>query len=361
MDEAGMRALLLEVADDQLPASTVDVTKAMAAGRARRRLRRIYLPALAPIAAATAVALIVAVAPIGIGGHTPATTSVRPTREFNPLAPYARFGWLPLGSSTLDIRQTATAEWLQATTARSGLNELQVIVHPQGRCRVSAAAGANMLLCRPAGGIRLGDSVTTVHGHPAYWTWQRLAWQYAPGSWVAISYATGKSHHLTQTQRAQVLRIAASLRFGSTARPRFGFRLSGIPAGWQPSGASFQQWQGQIYGASIALSPRASQLSSILISTFPASAQSAGCPYPGTHAHQVIDGHRFVKQHWHINGQSPTSRICSADADGMSVDIQTMISQSAASGTDLGTPADVYRHLRLLGPDVANWTTRPLG
>jgi hypothetical protein len=367
MDEAAMRALLMDVADDDLPASTIDVTKAMAGG-ARRRLRRIYLPVLAPIAAAAAVALILVGVPLTVGGNLPSVPAVR---EFNPMIPYALFGWLPPGSSTQQIQQGLRAESLSATHAASGLDQVLITLYAAGMCRVTKASSTAMLACRPAGVGTMtnrgsvqpvGRQVGAVRGRPAYLSSQVLVWQYAQHSWAVFGYSVNPSRsHLTSTERAQVLRIARSLRFGTGTHPRFGFRLPGIPASWQPTVSDFQWGQGQIYGAAVTLSPTSSKLSSISVTALPASAGGSGCPYPGTHAHQIIDGHRFVEEHWRGSGEPASRMDCSADVDGVAVDIQTMVSRLAASGTFLGSPASIYRHLQLLGPDIANWTTRPIG
>ncbi len=100
MDETGVRALLERVADDPAPPSRVDIPAARQRGRRRIRRRRAALGA-APVAAAAAVALVVSgVIPaslgFGRGGLRPGPETAR--SRFNPLVPYAAFGWLPAAS-----------------------------------------------------------------------------------------------------------------------------------------------------------------------------------------------------------------------------------------------------------------------
>src|SRR5215472_3453796 len=105
MDETAVRSLLdVAARDDEAPPCRVSIPLARRSGRRRLRLLRIYLPGAAPLAAAVAVALVISLpAAIGDGtsragdgqSRTSATTPIVAPRTFNPLVPYASFGWLP--------------------------------------------------------------------------------------------------------------------------------------------------------------------------------------------------------------------------------------------------------------------------
>ena len=114
MDETGVRALLECVADDPAPPSRVDIAAARQRGRRRIRRHRAALAA-APLAAAAAVALVVSgviPASLGLGrGGGLHPGPVTPRSRFNPLQPYAAFGWLPPSfSATAGTAMTKNAD-----------------------------------------------------------------------------------------------------------------------------------------------------------------------------------------------------------------------------------------------------------
>jgi hypothetical protein len=304
MDESAVRELLLFAAqDDDAPPCQVSLRQARRRGRQRRRLVRVYLPSAAPVAAAIAVALVLTLSSVLSGG---ASTRVGPSRPaaaaptvapsvFNPLVPYASFGWLPPGfsaqaSAGVTDQATSHAVTLQAMAAPTDGRMVAVTVDTAGSCRIeptsvampkaaaNADAPAQTLSCTdpsPGSGNRyaeLASAAPAVNGEPAYWTPEgALEWQYAPAAWAEVTpmenpacYLPGaactgvagwvnipastviarsrvQGAKLSQTppeaqsaaSKTLLLEIAAGLQYGDTTPLVFGFELAGLPAGWQ--------------------------------------------------------------------------------------------------------------------------------
>src|SRR5215470_2908274 len=105
IDEARLRLLLNRLEDPPEPPSTVNMAKALAAGRKKLHRRRIARVGASVLAAFTAAA--VAVPAIGWLHHPnlppPGPVTGRAPRSFNPLVPYAFFGRLPGGAREVAV------------------------------------------------------------------------------------------------------------------------------------------------------------------------------------------------------------------------------------------------------------------
>jgi hypothetical protein len=309
MDETAVRSLLMVAASDEhAPPCEVSIALARNRGRRRLRLHRVYLPGLAPVAAAATVTLVVTLSAALAGG--PSGTSAGSTRPrgaaptvaprvFNPLVPYASFGWLPAGfsaqaSAGVTDQVTSHAVTLQAAAPATDGRLVTATVDATGSCRIEPtsvaipkAAGradtpAQTLSCTdpsPGAGNRLAELASAapdVDGEPAYWTPQgALEWQYSPGAWAEVApmdnpacYAPGaactggdvggwvnvpasaviarsrvqgakqsqvRPEAQSAASQALLLEIAAGLQYGDTTPLVFGFELAGLPAGWQPT------------------------------------------------------------------------------------------------------------------------------
>src|SRR5262249_13697712 len=101
MDEAGARALMERLSTTEQPPSRVDIGLARQPGSALLRRPRWALAGAPLLAAGAVVALVLGLGAItgGAGGpRIPPVASATALRHpFNPLAPYAAFGWLPKG------------------------------------------------------------------------------------------------------------------------------------------------------------------------------------------------------------------------------------------------------------------------
>jgi hypothetical protein len=221
MDESAVRELLdLAARDDDAPPCQVSLGLARRRGRQRLRLLRVYLPGAAPVAAAVAVVLVLTLsASLGrssAGGSDhdrskpAAQAPIVAPRSFNPLKPFASFGWLPAGFSATAAagasdESTDTSLTLQALAPATDGRMVEVTVDAAGACRTelttmksktasTAATPVHALSCTDPSsegpGNRLAELASTapdVNGEPAYWTPEgALEWQYAPGAWAEV-------------------------------------------------------------------------------------------------------------------------------------------------------------------------------
>jgi hypothetical protein len=325
MDENAVRSLLLIAASDEdAPPCQVSVPLARHRGRRRRRLHRVYLPGAAPVAAAVAVTLVLTLSSVLSGGASGRSVpgTVRPRAGapivapsvFNPLVPYASFGWLPAGfsaqaSAGVTDQVTSRAVTLQAAAPASDGRMVTATVDAAGSCRIEptsvavpkAAAGAETptqtVLCTdpsPGSGNRfaeLASAAPDVNGEPAYWTPEgALEFEYASGGWAEVApmvnpaycesggdCASGNVagwinvpaavalarpgipavklvHRQPEVQsaasKALLVEIAEGLQYGQTTPLVFGFELASLPASWQVAADYYFAPQGGYLAAS---------------------------------------------------------------------------------------------------------------
>jgi hypothetical protein len=209
----------------------------------------------------------------------------------------------------------------------------------------------------------LGRLIGDLSGRAAYWMVSTgpglgtLTWQYAAGGWAQITVPTFRD----------ALRIARTLRFGKTAGPpaAFPFQLTGVPADWRVNSVSAQMDHGVWYAFSFNVT--AGQVDTILglvaaprqvvaVETGPGYGSSCESFFRhASYRRQIIDGNETLvllqPQAWDSGAESG---LCTV-ADHVLASVITD-GQSALAATDL-----LAHHMRFLGPDPANWTTRPIG
>jgi len=248
MDEAGARALLERLGATEQPPSRVDIGLARLRGGTLLRRRRWALAGAPVVAAAAVVALVLGIGAITGGGDGPGLPPAVPTlsvrHPFNPLAPYAAFGWLPegvprnvtSGGSTLAELELAVGSWAKgqfslsvwapatcnpdAAQVRAALRKHQ---HPLLNCTQPTGSdwAANMSRRAPA-----------IAGRPGFWfDGHMLAWEYAPYAWATLFV----SRRGTPIPPATIVKVAAHVRFAATTKPavKFPFQLTGLPASWR--------------------------------------------------------------------------------------------------------------------------------
>jgi len=212
MDEDLARSLLTRIADAPEPPFTrIDIERARRDGRRRRLIARAVIPAAALAAVVVALGVIVTV-PHALSLSTErARPSAAPSQpagrvttapaQFNPLVPYAAFGWLPSGFSEASVSaldggafttdpSTVTRTATQASTTRM----LQLTVSSAGACQGITARPGHPA---PSGGVPqdcafsgygITGTATSIDGRPAYWVhYDSLAWEYAPGAWATLT------------------------------------------------------------------------------------------------------------------------------------------------------------------------------
>ena len=370
VDEAGARAVLERLADDAPPPSRVDIGLARRQGRSRLRWRRAGVPGASALAVVAVIAVFTGgLIPAGSGSSGPG----RPTASwpgspavplaapavFSPLIPYAAFGWLPAGH-VLQIGHTnPTADYLQAgpkSVTQGG--DVSLTVNSAGGCHLSPAArqgqrhGQVRLIC---GDSFVDTEITApapaVHGRPAFWTQDRtqrsLAWQYARDGWAVLE---------SSLDRPDMLKIADGARFGARVSPAIVFpvQLTGALSAWRlvsgGGSVTFRPYRGTLRASYWGLS-HVTAGAAISVDLAPAPL-SVYCPA----ANRVVGGYRVsVTDTPSQGGMPPQHILCAADADGLFVVI-------AINGRPAPSVTTVFAHdTRLLGPDPANWTTRPLG
>ena len=290
--------------------------------------------------------------------------------SFDPLAIYATFGWLPPGFSVTSppTAQTAT----QSLAAVNGPNgqSIALTVYAAHQCSVtgqfwSPAQGTFQftdggrhkryphsrlyprgLLCNAGAAQSLPGPILPAghlaHGQPAYLMLDEtghptaLAWQYARDGWAVAQWSKGP-------RPAQLREMAARVRYRSNLRLAFPFRLAGVPASWKVAGAGSQVEGGKLRGYELDLGPSQDPhgITILIEPSYP-----DGCVNIGGKTKSVVfDGAAGVTR---TAGQE----ACLGSLHGMYV----YVSSDQAGGA-LG----LLRHLQVLGPDPANWTTQPLG
>jgi hypothetical protein len=363
MDEATARALLELAAATEAPPTRVDVELARSQGRKRLRWRRAGLagaPALAALAAAAVI--IAAVVPSGAGGHAAgrgtvpaANARVTPSRQFNPLIPYAAFGWLPRGQSLDGGQLTPTNAYLTAGPSVAWA----LMVYVAGRCNLTSTQVLRQLRQHRQPQLNCtgwADQVTStappVDGHLAFWTAGRvyLAWEYARGSWATLAGPRGRA------ALGDVIKVADNVRYGVATKPslRFPVQLTRLPSAWRVAFTHFVADAGVLRVSQYTLTgPDAPDLT-----TDPATPGSSCYFYPGGQsARQTINGYRVTVNHLAAaRGNPPVQQVCAANADGLSVFISTYGRHATPDAISI-----FAHHARLLGTNPAGWTTQPLG
>ena len=272
MSDHDMRTLLHDLADRQEPASSIDITAARRSGKRRLWAQRAALS----VAVAAVVALAVAVPDAlfsATGSPAPATPgTVNPAtapRSFNPLVPYAAFGYIPQGyefqpSGSQSSGNTpfgftsATTQLLLSVKQASGNGSIALDVMSEGTC----AATPDVLYLdqipgyQQAHGCNAGAwagappkpaiQAPEVNGRAAYWLQGPvqeafLAWQYAPDAWATLqAYPLDVNSATVAAQQAMLLRMAPTVKFGQTKPILFPFKLTGaIMPTFQAASVSF--------------------------------------------------------------------------------------------------------------------------
>jgi hypothetical protein len=376
MLEEDIKLLYDRMADMDQPPSSISIPGAGRAGRVRLTRRR--AAAAAPVLAAVAVIAIALAASIQGGPHgtQPTGSAQRAPQYFNPLRPYARFGWLPPSSlPVLGLASENTGILGQSEISLGNPLGASLGVYAAGVCHVAGHALNCAAFGQNATPVPLGHSVVQVDGHPAYWTAPQkarstfagnssgvLAWQYAVGGWAVLGY----------NARDTAVKIADRIRFGYQEEPaiRFPVQLTDVPANWQVNCLTTGLLGHVMYATSDVVTAGrvkgtvcgdyGSSLYPQNTPTFDAGAagdqggkNACGGFFPSNARPkpEVINGYQVVvgtEKTW------PDYQLCADDAAGTFVWI-------AIGAHPTLSPASIFaHHLRLLGSSPAKWTTEPI-
>ena len=352
---------------------------------------------IAPLAAAAAVVAVAGVAVhLGSGTQPGRPRSLATPRQFNPLIPFADFGWLPPGSEAHPGGVVAGQMWRSAEQLTAG-PDTTLSVFAAGLCAWTRQhpVTEQILTCAPPGAapgeaevIRVTSRAPDVNRRPAYWgvggplasgdvtnqpVLPMIAIQYAPGGWALLQYPL----------RKYALRMARTVRFGLRAPVRFGAQLrDGLPQ-WRISFVSFTQDLSAIakFDREFSVDRHAAegfegdsliigdggQPSDLIQSGSPwllvfrqPRRLASSCPFNAARTpSQVINGYRVAVRT--ARGVPPTGGppgryqdVCTPDAGGLFVEVAVTGSHPPL------TAVQVFGRLKLLGPDPARWTTKPL-
>jgi hypothetical protein len=346
----------------------------------------------------------------GCSGQTRGTTALSASSQargsFSPMVADASFGWLPPGLSVSAGQRMGLADWtttqsvfLSAAAPATG-QALVLTVQEAGSCRLTGPQLAvppvqagpmstglhkrryqHGLSCSEGAGgggsaILLTGSAPALRGMPAYTTaYGGLAWEYARDSWAwldpqpqaiaAGDPAAGRSHPAAgQVPRPLLRRVAAHVSYRGT-RLAFPFELTGVPPGWQVAQGYFTESGGRPIGTGLALGPASSPLALDIGLSLPGDQSS--CTFVAGHSRYVrLDGARAFLITTDGLPFKYVQFLCAARVRGLELDLSLerivpgTRGKSAPGAQTFGSMLTIFGHLRLLGPDPANWTTHPL-
>lgn len=419
MDETGVRSLLAGVADDPAPPSRVDIAAARQRGRRRVRRRRAALAA-APLAAAAAVALVVSgmiPASLGHGRDSSQPGPPTPRARFNPVVPYAAFGWLPAGFSTaagtgmggtdqttmlsamLTVGDRATGRLLTLAVSAAGACRLtgpmrdqqlvrhglrasfRTVTYPHGlKCRDGIGNAAKTPLPAAAPKVLGGTAFYLIGGG--------LAWEYARDSWASLAPGTAlvgmtprRAYEAaagwesaparpgipatvqSAATRALLRKIAAGVRYGARAPIVFPFQLAPLPPGWAVSGVTY----GVAYGlrvGTVNLSAGPADSPAALNVQVQEATEQKHCSGQGTGA-QVVSVPGGVAYLYPPMLHNSLREMFACRVAGLAFNIRLAVTLPASHRpvpgvASLGGVLRVARGMRLLGPDRDAWTAHPV-
>jgi len=368
MIESQVRALFTEIAGGEPGASRVDTQLAHRRGRARLRWRRAGV-ASAPLVVAAAVAAVAlavgAAAPPGRTG--PVSTGPLAPRQFDVLTPYLSFGWLPAGNSLVEGGASKHLMWLTAARKLDAQYDWELSVYAAGTCHLSGSPARELTCTAPEDNtIRVDGRAPAVRGHRAFWagTWdtRSLAWQYARNGWAEMVLPFYPNNPAKQAAaRRDAVKVASQIRYGAGTPPLvFPVQLTHLPSQWRVSSVTYVPDAGVLRASSYALGAGPPDLGAdggLVYET--------GLPYfdvnppsfygrppcsRGEPGSKIINGYPVVVTN------VTKEQLCAPRARGLTVVISEFGAQPAISVNSL-----FRHHLRLLGTNPANWTSKPIG
>jgi hypothetical protein len=387
MDETQLATILHGLADTEAPPAPDDTGLAIRKGRRIRRWRLAIAGgstlAVAAVAAVLATTLAGPGAPPvpvpgtgGTGGHaTVASTGPGPGRSgaalatpphaFNPLVPYASFGWLPPGYTTAWAGAvpgtTADSTYLTAGDSKGGFLELWVTA--PGACTDSRSVlNCNYGNYGSSGQTPLTDPAPAVDGRQAYWGRScRVVWQYAPDAWAILAASCRTAFRPPPSIRPEMVKVAAGVSYGPTTPLLFPFWTGAKPPGWRVSGSYLMEPPGAPEAKSLLYGPAADP-SAVEIDVTPASG-GGGCAFEfiqGQSRYVTVDGTRATLRT--LSGKG-WQQLCVGDVNGFMilVSLDITIQGAAVPGeAALGGALGIAKAIHILGTAPSGWTINPL-
>ena len=252
-------------------------------------------------------------------------------------------------------------------------------VYAAGQCHLTGPAGELKCSAPTLGGLtaRITGRAPAIRGHRAFWADPYLVWQYARGGWAGLllptSYISPKLSNAVKREavKREAVKIAGHVRYGAATPPLvFAAQLTGLPSRWRVGSVYYQPDGGVLRASRFALTTGTPDLGADggleFQTNLPSFTIDPATPYSnfcGQPASEIINGYRVVVTHQDggtaLGGGTalpPSQGLCAAIADGLSLSIGQQGAHPPIS------VASLFRdHLRLLGANPANWTTKPVG
>jgi len=395
MDENSVRTLLESIASAPEPPPRVDLDRARRRGRRWLWARRTAAPALTVAAVVGTLTVPHAFSvdhserTVVPPQHTSSPVSLTAPARFDPLVPYASFGWLPRGFSEAaaasidyDSGFAAASDFVSLEAAAPSAGHLLYLeVSSRGACALTAAAAAR--------GVRAGAVVQVtctddqfavtgpapdVAGHPAVQInyGEGIAWEYAPGAWASlradITPAADEPHSRRQAAQdgwvivarsradrptgdltpariradikagklippsaatqALLVKVASQVRYGQRTPLAFPFRMTRpLPAGWRLTSTSFTPSGGRLLGTGVSAGPAADRDA---LSISAAIGPNTACPfYYGQSSYVTQGGVRWVYRVIDETDKHVQSLCATTAVDGLA---------DAGTSLDMNTP-----------------------
>lgn len=278
--------------------------------------------------------------------------------QFNPLVPYAAFGWLPKGVKPVG-EGTETSTDATSLDVSGGQGSFWLHVMATGGCGyIRAKLNCHWDSGNVTGPMPLNDRAPDVNGRPAYWAYgDSLLWEYAPGAWAVLDGLGGLNGSPSPADQALDLKVAAGVRYGYQAPLVFPFWLSGLPASWSVSTAYFTEGRAPVEATSLTLGP-VQKPQAAQVSVEPAGGNNT-CSFFKGDTTVTLDGAKGI-----IQG----NLLCISDLDGQFITVMLETSYYGPEGAlyqvpgaaSIGGVVGLFRHLHLLGSQASAWTTKPL-
>jgi hypothetical protein len=246
-----------------------------------------------------------------------------------------------------------------------------VAVYARGQCHLTSAVSGLECPAQTLGGptARFSAPAPAVRGGSAFWAGPNLVWQYARGGWAELNIPVPSYNALRQDTATQhaALKIAGHLRVGAATPPiMFSAQLTGLIGRWRISNVFYETSggvpQAQSYMLLTGTSRSFPHIGDLGIWTNAPYFQIAPAPRTSTctphdrafrNTSEVINGYHVVLKRRTVSGH-PEQELCAARADGLAVDIIEYGAHPTIGVTSL------FRQLRLLGTDPANWVRNPI-
>jgi hypothetical protein len=271
--------------------------------------------------------------------------------------------------------------YLTAGRNALGPSTWDLAVYAAGQCHLTGPARELTCSTQNLGGLtaRITGRAPAVRGHRAFWAGPYLVWQYARGGWAGLSlplpYSSPKLSSPAKRTAAKrdAVKIAGHVRYGAPTPPLvFSVQLTRLPSRWRVSSVYYLPDAGVLRVSRFALGTGNPDLGAdggleyqtnlpYFSSIDPAALRKGYCYRAPNRKNsserstsKTINGYRVVLTH-RVLGTLPRQDLCSAHADGLSLYISEFGAHPPIS------LASLFRdHLRLLGANPANWTSKPI-